>query len=273
MRWTVAPLLLALLPWSCTTRAEPADGGAAAAPAAAEDAAPEEPAAPARLFVHVFSAGFEHGVAKPGPDGADSLVEAQWRAWDAADDRFEAVISREPPASLDGFDGVFLYTTGELPWSDEQRAMLLDFVRGGGGLIGAHCATDTWYEWPEYGAMIGGYFAGHPWNEEVGVKVEVPDHPATRHLGVSFRIADEIYQHKEPWDRSRLTVLLSLDPATTDMDKDGIYRADHDVAISWLRHEGAGRVFYTGLGHRPEVWRDERFRRHLVEGALWAMGR
>lgn len=230
-------------------------------------------AEPARIYVHVYSAGFEHEVAKSGADGGDSLVEAQWRAWDAADARFEAVIRREPPATLADFDAVFLYTTGELPWSEEQRAMLLEFVRGGGGLVGAHCATDTWYEWPEYGDMIGGYFAGHPWNEEVGVVVEIADHPATRHLGARFRIADEIYQHKEPWSRERLRVLMSLDPAATDMDKAGIYREDRDIAMSWIRDEGRGRVFYTGLGHRPEVWRDRRFRDHLVEGALWAAGR
>ncbi|MBC8328583.1 MAG: ThuA domain-containing protein [Planctomycetes bacterium] len=251
MRPPLIPILLALLPLSC---------------AAAPDG-------PARIYVHVYSAGFEHGVAKPGADGAPSLVEAKWAEWAADDQRFEVVVSREAPDSLDGFDGVFLYTTGELPWSEEQRAMLLGFVRGGGGLVGSHCATDTWYEWTDYGLMIGGYFAGHPWNEDVGVEVEVTDHPATAHLGESFRIADEIYQHKEPWSRERLTVLMGLDHAATDMEKDGIYREDRDVAISWIRDEGQGRVFYTGLGHRPEVWNDARFQQHLVEGALWAAGR
>ena len=255
----LALLGLLLLP-ACAAEIEP-------------EPAAEEAAAPARLFVHVVSAGFEHGVAKLGEGGAPSLVEAQWAAWDAADERFEVVVSREAPDSLADFDGVFFYTTGELPWSAEQRAMLLDFVRGGGALVGSHCATDTWYEWPEYGAMIGGYFAGHPWNEDVGVEVEVTDHPATAHLGERFRIADEIYQHKEPWDRARMTVLMSLDTGATDMDKQGILREDRDIAMSWTRQEGEGRVFYTGLGHRPEVWKDERFRRHLVEGALWAMGR
>ena len=183
------------------------------------------------------------------------------------------MVSREAPDSLDDIDAVFFYTTGELPWDDAQRAMLLDFVRGGGAVVGSHCATDTWYEWPEYGALIGGYFAGHPWHEDVGVKVEVTDHPSTAHLGEKFRITDEIYQHKEPWSRERLLVLMGLDPEATDMDKQGILRDDRDVAISWTREEGEGRVFYSSLGHRADVWNDDRFRKHMVEGAIWAMRR
>ena len=68
-------------------------------------------------------------------------------------------------------------------------------------------------------------------------------------------------------------VLLSLDVSSVDMAATGINRSDKNFAIAWTRHEGAGRVFYTALGHRPEVWNDVRFQRHLVEGIGWAMGR
>lgn len=227
-----------------------------------------------RILVHVESAGFEHSVAKAGDDGS-SLVERQWRIWDEADPRFEAVVDRgwdwASKESLAKLDAVFFYTTGELAASDVQRRALMDWIRGGGGFVGSHCATDTYYQWDEYGRMIGGYFDGHPWHEEVGVRVENPAHVATRRLGRPvFRVVDEIYQQRDPWSRAACDVLLSLDVGSTDMQKGGIHRADRDFGLAWTRREGEGRVFYTAFGHREDVWQSTWFRDHLVEGTLWA---
>jgi len=227
-----------------------------------------------RILVHVESRGFEHDVARAGADGL-SLVEKSWQAWDAADPRFEVVVDRSNgwcnEESLKKLDAVFFYTTGELDLSDKQKKDFMQWIRAGGGFAGSHCADDTFYQWAEYGAMIGGYFDGHPWHEEIGVKVEQPAHVAARHFPrQGFRIVDEIYQHRDPFSRDRCTVLLSMDTATTDMKKDGIHRTDGDFAISWTRREGDGRVFYTGFGHREDVWQSENFRQHLVEGTLWA---
>ena len=119
--------------------------------------------------------------------------------------------------------------------------------------------------------MIGGYFDGHPWHEEVTVRVEGPRHPSTTHLPGSFPITDEIYQFRN-WSRDRVQVLLSLDPASVDLKADGVKRTDRDFALAWTRRYGAGRVFYTALGHRAEVWNDDRFQRHLLGGLQWAMG-
>jgi hypothetical protein len=179
-----------------------------------------------------------------------------------------SAVSRE---GLKSYDAVVLYTTGELPLSDDQKAALIDFVKSGKGFVGIHSASDTFYNWAEYGEMIGGYFDGHPWHQEVTIKVEDPRHPATRHLGAYFKIADEIYQFKN-FSRERVRVLMSLDTGSVDLAKPDVRRADKDFALSWQRDFGRGRVFYTALGHRPEVWRDERFQRHLVEGLRWAMG-
>lgn len=227
-----------------------------------------------RILIHVESAGFEHSVAKADASGL-SLVERQWQAWDAADPRFEAVVDRgwdwSTPDGLAQLDAVFFYTTGELAASDEQRRAWMDWIRAGGGFSGSHCASDTFYQWEEYGRMVGGYFVNHPWHEEVGVRVENPSHVATRHLGRPvFRVVDEIYQHRDPWSRSGCEVLLSLDVATTNMQKDGIQRQDRDFGLSWTRREAEGRVFYTAFGHREDVWQSDWFRTHLVEGTLWA---
>lgn len=172
---------------------------------------------------------------------------------------------------LADFAAVVFYTTGELPMDAAQKAALLAYIRGGGGFVGVHSASDTFYEWLEYGRLVGGYFDGHPWHQEVTIRVENRNHPATTHLGNAFQIHDEIYQFSD-WSRSNVTVLLSLDVSSVDMTARGIRREDADFALAWTRDEGEGRMFYTALGHRPEVWDDPRFQRHLLGGIRWAMG-
>ena len=107
--------------------------------------------------------------------------------------------------------------------------------------------------------------------DQVDIRVEDAAHPATRHLPARFAMGDEIYQFRN-WSRDRVHVLLSLDPASVDISAAGVKRTDRDFALAWTRRHGKGRVFYTALGHNPEVWRDERFTRHLLGGILWAMG-
>lgn len=249
-----------------------ASGGSEAEPVATTQ--PEQARLP-RLLVYTVSAGYEHAVVKrPSPE-QHSVVERAMATLAQRTGAFEAVISRDAvsfePEALAEVDGVFFYTTGELPLNARQRDALLAFVANGGAFTGSHCATDTFYEVPEFGRMLGGYFDGHPWHEEVGVTVEVPDHPATRGLGEAFRITDEIYQFKAPYSRERQQVLLSLDTSSVDMTKAGIHRTDGDFAVSWTREHGRGRVFYTSLGHRPEVWADPRFQSHLIGGITWAL--
>ena len=155
--------------------------------------------------------------------------------------------------------------------NDEQKAALLDFVRGGGGFVGIHAATDSHYDWPEYVKLVGGWFDGHPWNEEVAIRIEVPDHPASKGIESPWRIADEIYQHRD-WDRDEMCVVMSLDPDGTNMQKDGMKREDGDYGIAWCRPYGDGRSFYTALGHRNEVFDNPVFQKHLLNAILWAMG-
>lgn len=171
---------------------------------------------------------------------------------------------------LHRYSALAFCTTGELPLNEEARANLLAFVRGGGAFIGIHNATDTFYQWPEYGAMLGGYFNGHPWHQEVGILVEDRTHPATRHLPERFTIHDEIYTHRD-WSRERTHVLMRLDNASVDFARGADKRPDGDVAMAWCHPYGEGRVFYTALGHGMPTWTDERFHRHLLGGIRWAM--
>lgn len=217
-----------------------------------------------KVLYLTHSAGFRHEVL---PLSAEILKELGGRGgFEVTATEDLSQVSRE---GLRRYAAVVFYTTGELPLSAEQKAALLDFVKSGGGFVGVHSATDTFYKWPEYGELIGGYFDGHPWHQQVRVNVEDRRHPSTRHLGESFVLTDEIYQFKN-FSRSRVRVLLSLDAGSVDLSKKDVRRADRDFALAWRRDYGRGRVFYTALGHRPEVWRDERFQRHLSGGLRWA---
>jgi type 1 glutamine amidotransferase len=219
-----------------------------------------------RLLYLTQTAGFRHDVLPVSHRVVRDLANVSG-AFDVTVTEDSSAISG---ANLRDFDAVLFYTTGELPMDDAQKSALLAFVKAGKGFAGAHSATDTFYEWPEYGAMIGGYFDGHPWHEEVTVRAEAR-HPATRHLPATFQITDEIYQFKN-WSRSGVRVLLSLDPSSVDLSAKGVNRTDRDFALAWTKRYGQGRVFYTALGHRAEVWNDERFQKHLLGGLLWVMG-
>lgn len=225
-------------------------------------------AAPTRhVLCLTHSAGFVHDVL-PVSEQIVREIGASSGAFDATVTKDCALVSAE---SLRNYDAVIFYTTGELPMGDAQKQALLEFVRSGKGFIGIHSATDTFYQWPEYGELIGGYFDGHPWHQDVRIRVEDKNHPATSHLPGTFTITDEIYQFRD-WSRDRVHVLLSLDPASVDLAADGVHRTDKDFASSWTRPYGGGRVFYTALGHEAAVWRDTRFQQHLLGGIKWAMG-
>jgi type 1 glutamine amidotransferase len=162
-------------------------------------------------------------------------------------------------------------TTGELPLSETARGNLIRFVKEGGGFVGIHNATDTFYQFGDYGEMLGGYFNGHPWHQDVGIIVEDRDHPATRHLGERFEMHDEIYTHRN-WSREKTHVLMRLDMNSVDASKAAGKRDDGDVAMAWCHPFGRGRVFYTALGHGTPTWSDPRFHQHLLGGIRWAMG-
>jgi type 1 glutamine amidotransferase len=220
-----------------------------------------------KVLYLTHSAGFKHEVL-PLSEQILKQIGERSGAFEVTATQDCSVLSRD---GLKPYDAVVFYTTGELPISDAQKAAFLDFIRSGKGFVGIHSATDTFYKWPEYGELIGGYFDQHPWHQEVTINVEDQRHPATHHLGATFKITDEIYQFKD-FSRGRVHVLLSLDATSVDLNKPAVHRTDKDFAVAWWRNYRKGRVFYTALGHRPEVWQDERFQQHLLGAVRWAMG-
>jgi type 1 glutamine amidotransferase len=175
--------------------------------------------------------------------------------------------------NLDYFDAVAFFTTGELDMDDSQKADLLAFVRDEGkGFIGMHTAGDSFYKWPEYGEMVGGYFDLHPWNTfQAPIIVEDQTSPMTKHFPKSFTIRDEIYQYKN-WSRDKVRVLMSLDASKLDLANKNVRRTDKDFAVTWIKPFGKGRVFATTLGHVEEVYDRADIQKMFVEAIKWAMG-
>jgi uncharacterized protein len=172
--------------------------------------------------------------------------------------------------NLRRFAAILFYTTGELPVSDVQKTALLDFVGSGGGFLGVHSATDTFYLWPDYLKLIGGYFNGHPWRQAVRIEVVDPADPLVAFLGTSLQIADEIYQISD-FDYEGSHVLLRLDATSVDLTLSGVRRRFYGWPLAWTRTYGRGRVFYTALGHEEAVWRDPRYQRILLNAILWSI--
>jgi len=153
------------------------------------------------------------------------------------------------------------------------RQSLLDYVAKGGGIMAYHFAIGANTHWPEFQALLGGKFAGHPWNEEVGIKVEEPKHPLVAAFnGKDFRVTDEIYEFGEPYGRARLRVLLSLDTKKTNMKVQWITRKEGDFAQAWVRPYGEGRVFYTGFGHRAEIYWNPMLLQFYLDAIQFATG-
>ncbi len=176
--------------------------------------------------------------------------------------------------NLDYFDAiVFASTTGELDMDDSQKADMMSFIKEDGkGFVGVHAALDTFYKWPEYGEMIGGWFNEHPWSTfNAPIVTEDPNFPAVRHFPHEFVKYDEIYQPKE-WSRDKVNVLLSLNPSKLDYNNPRVHRDDHDFAVAWSKMYGKGRVFYSTLGHTEESWSDPDIRKMYFEAIKWVLG-
>src|SRR5262249_1838354 len=153
---------------------------------------------------------------------------------------------------------------------------LIDWVREGGGFVGIHSTANTFQGHPAFGAMLGARYDRRPWRTreapQTKVRVQVVDrtHPATRHLGESFAIADDIYQFKD-FDHARVPLRLRLEPESLDLGNPKVNRRDEHFPVSWAKAHGRGRVFYTALGDWEETWKDPRYRGHLTGGIRWAM--
>lgn len=174
--------------------------------------------------------------------------------------------------TLDFFDAIFFFGVREIDLTPAQRADLLAFVRDDGkGFVGAHSGATAFFSWPEFGDMLGGRFDEHPWGiTEATVVVEDEQFPAMRGFPARSVRTDEHYQLKD-FSRDKLRVLARLDPGSIDLKAPLVHRTDGDFPVAWAKSYGAGRVFYSTLGHAVETWDDPVVQQMYFEAIRWAL--
>lgn len=224
---------------------------------------PAAAAAEPRVLVFSKTAGFRHDSIDDGIQRLARLGADAGFAVDASEDA--GVFADEGLAPYRAV--VFLNTTGDVLDPEQERAFER-WVASGGGWVGVHAAADTEYDWPFYGELLGGaWFRSHPAIQPATLEVAVAGaaHPCCDNWPPTFSFTDEWYNFRvlpEP-----AAVLLRLDESSYDPGQDAM---GDDHPLAWQRFVGAGRAFYTGLGHRRETYADEAFGRHLAGGVRWA---
>jgi type 1 glutamine amidotransferase/sugar phosphate isomerase/epimerase len=251
--------------------------------AALPAAAPAAPRKPRRLLIFDLNVGYGGHPSARTANLAFTLMGKKTGA-------YETVVSSDPaifkPESLKTFDAVFFNNTvGNLFEDAALRQSLLEFVYGGGGLMGVHgtsVAFTRWPEgakedWPEFGLMLGARGAYHYANtEHVFMKLDDPDHPLTRCFGgKTFDFRDEFFRPQDPYSRLRDRVLLAIDTEKTDISaypQDRRRRADNDYAVAWVRQYGRGRVFYSTIAHNPYVFWDPKMLEFYLGAVQFVLG-
>jgi len=177
--------------------------------------------------------------------------------------------------NLDYFDAIFFYGLGEEELSDKQKADLLAFVHDDGkGFVGAHSAIDAFYNWPEYGEMVGAYFDNHPWGVfDAPIIVEQPSFPGMKQFPHTFVLRDEIYvPTNAPYSREKVDVLARMDAGRVDLKVKDLHRTDRDFPVAWVKKYGKGNVFYSTFGHPDEAWDKPEIQQMYLEAIKWALG-
>jgi len=240
------------------------------------------------------------GPAKPTPpkdDGDPEKLKADTEKYNADLQKFQADDARHQEelkryaadqkrvlaeklsaTALKQYDGViFANTTGDLPLPDPQA--FIDWVKAGHGFAATHSGSDTFHEFRPYREMLGGEFLTHGAQATVDCLNQDTAHAACQHLPATWTVHDEIYLLKN-FTRSSVHGLLAL-------DKEPNKKTPGDYPIAWCREFGKGRVFYTSLGHREDVWETETppgfkrmnskevslaYQQHLLSGIKWTLG-
>jgi hypothetical protein len=256
-------------------------------------------AAPKRVLVVTTTLGFRHSsiptaekvLGELAQTSKDFTVEyarvepndPQFKGADGKPDKAkveaaikEVIGAKMSAEALKNYDAViFANTTGDLPVPD--KAAFLDWIKSGKGFVGMHSATDTFHGYPPFIEMIGGEFKSHGAQVEVDAINQDKECPACRHLGASWKVFDEIYLFKN-FDRTKVHGLLTL-------DKEPNKKTPGDYPIAWIKEYGQGRVFYTSLGHREDIWDpnwkgdrknseeiSRQYQQHILGGIKWALG-
>jgi type 1 glutamine amidotransferase len=187
---------------------------------------------------------------------------------------------------IDQYDAFAFYTNNDLTKPNERntppmtaagKQKLLDAVSAGKGFVGFHSTCASWRTPTSRGAeqpvkldpflaMLGGEFIAHGDQQEATMRVVSRNFPGCDKIGGAFALHEEWYALTNFADD--LHVLLVQE---TDRMKGGLYQRPPYPA-TWTRKQGKGRVFYTSMGHREDVWTNEVFQEIVLGGIVWAVG-
>jgi len=245
-------------------------------------------AEPRRKKVLYFtrSGGFEHSVVHRTGGGLSHservLTEmGQWAGFDVECTLDGTIFDR----NLDPYDTIAFFTSGDLiapqgngtPMTSTGKQQLLEAIAAGKGFVAFHSSTDSFHskgpmdqiqtEVDPYIAMLGGEFVIHGPQQEASLMI-ASRFPGTDRIGCAEGIAfmDEWYAQKN--FAKDLHVILVQE---TKLMKGDCYRRP-DYPNTWARHHGKGRVFYTALGHREDIWTNPFFQAITLGGIAWALG-
>lgn len=245
-------------------------GIAAAVPAQPRAAA----ASPRKILVFYRTEGYVH----PSISYLNEALRQIGAKTGAYQSDFSDDMAVFTPANLARYDAVVFQNTTGLAFKDPaQRQALLDYVKSGKGFVGIHAASDSFYTWPEGQDLIGGLFHGHPWKsiDTEAVKLDDPTSPVVAAFGgKGFWLREEIYQIVGPYSRAKERVLLSLDMTKAEdyRGPEKLVRTDADFPIAWIKNYGKGRVFYTSIGHNPDLFKQPEILQFYLDGIQFALG-
>lgn len=249
------------------------EGVEAAVPAVAAT----KPKKPRKLLV------FDLNVAYPGHGSipaANMAIDLWGKKTGAYTAIFDNNLDNLKYPKVKEFDAVFLNNSvGQVFPDPEVRKSLMRFIREGGGLAGYHGTSHASIDWIEFGDMLGARAGSHrdP-KEKAIIKIDDPRSPLTAVFdGKEFEWQDEFFRFTTPpYSRDKVHVLLSFDAAKTDMhqkpDCDICDRADNDIAVSWIRSYGKGRIFYASIGHLPTLFETPSMAKFFLAGLEFVLG-
>jgi uncharacterized protein len=246
---------------------------------------------PAKILLYTRSQFFQHSVIKPGKDGGPSLVEQTLTTLGATHGftiehtKDGSVFTAE---KLQTYDAFAFYTTGDLtaeggdkqpPMSIEGKEALFAAVKGGKGFIGFHSASDTFHaesgphsyivdKVPSlYSVMLGAEFIEHGKQQETKAITIDATFPGIEDYKDGLSLTEEWYSLKQfPND---LHVLQVLDTSTMQ----GTMYQRGNYPITWIHPYGQGKVFYTAMGHREDVWASPAYQKLICGGIDYALHR
>ncbi len=238
-----------------------ADRGAADVDRGAADAAVSRPARV--LLYHLNMLGLP---SLPAQLTAFKAKLAEWKY--EVDDSVDPLVFTD--ATLAGYAVVAMINTCFEPFGkgkpDRPAAdALLRFVQAGGGLFGTHCASVTYQSAQPpslYNQLLGGRGGGGSFDGVSDCRRTMV-HPTSAGLPDSFRYTGNLDNTDYLAPDTQVLVRCKWSGAN-----------GKDVAVSWVRNQGAGRIFYTNFAKVDADLRDPVIGdHHIYAGLAWVLGR